>query len=217
MEQIIEKNSPLPVRITRVLTTEEDYQSEVAIRVYQGERPLTADNIFLGEFLLSGIPPLPRDVAQISITFDLNVDGLLTISATETSSSKHSSLTITKETLDVDEEQVKQANTEKSGLLKLMDGVDVAICTALFAFKDHCVKIERIATEKLKSLQSSSSSDSDGKRKSGIDKKYLLRVLEMCGETINWIDFCGRDYNLHKEIKYMQRKLDVECALLFSE
>lgn len=94
-EPIIPRNTKIPVRKSKIFTTVEDYQTEVEIRVYQGERPIARDNIFLGSFKLVGIPPAPRGVPQIEVAFDIDSDGIVHVSAKDLGSGKEQSMVVT--------------------------------------------------------------------------------------------------------------------------
>lgn len=95
MEPIIPRNTTIPVRKSKIFTTAEDGQTEVEVRVYQGERAMARDNIFLGSFRLIGIPPAPRGVPQIEVTFDIDSDGIVHVSAKELSTGKEQSMVVT--------------------------------------------------------------------------------------------------------------------------
>src|SRR5207237_3700378 len=77
MTVLIPRNTTIPTRKTEVFSTAEDGQTAVDVKVYQGERPLAADNMLLGQFRLEGIPPAPRGVPQIEVTFDIDANGIL--------------------------------------------------------------------------------------------------------------------------------------------
>lgn len=95
MEPIIERNSKIPIRKSKIFTTAEDGQTEVEVRVYQGERPIARENIFLGSFRLTGIPPAPRGVPQIEVTFDIDSDGIVNVSAKDRATGKEQSMVVT--------------------------------------------------------------------------------------------------------------------------
>lgn len=95
VEPIIERNTTIPVRRSKIFTTASDFQTAVDIHVVQGERPMAADNVSLGRFTLSGIPPAPRGVPKIEVTFDINADGILTVTAKDLGTNKEMSVKIT--------------------------------------------------------------------------------------------------------------------------
>ncbi len=95
MDRVIERNTTIPTRQTRTYTTAADGQTQVEIHVLQGEREMARDNKTLGRFILTGIPPAPRGVPQIEVTFDIDANGILNVSAREKATGKQQSITIT--------------------------------------------------------------------------------------------------------------------------
>ncbi|MHA1782114.1 MAG: molecular chaperone DnaK [Promethearchaeota archaeon] len=93
--KLIERNTTIPTRKTEIFTTAADNQTTVEIHVLQGERPKAADNISLGKFYLTGIPPAPRGMPQIEVTFDIDENGILHVSAKDKATGKSQSITIT--------------------------------------------------------------------------------------------------------------------------
>jgi molecular chaperone DnaK len=98
MTVLIPRNTTIPARKTEVFSTAEDNQTAVDIKVYQGERPMAADNMLLGEFRLEGIPPAPRGTPQVEVTFDIDANGILNVSAKDRATSKEQKITITAST-----------------------------------------------------------------------------------------------------------------------
>jgi molecular chaperone DnaK len=98
MTALIPRNTTIPTRKTEVFSTAEDGQTAVDVKVYQGERPLAADNMLLGQFRLEGIPPAPRGVPQIEVTFDIDANGILNVRARDKATGKEQKITITAST-----------------------------------------------------------------------------------------------------------------------
>jgi molecular chaperone DnaK len=104
---LIERNTTIPVRKSEVFSTAADGQTAVTIHVLQGERPMAADNMSLGQFNLEGIPPAPRGVPQVEVTFDIDANGILNVSAQDKATGKEQRITITAST-NLSKEDVEQ-------------------------------------------------------------------------------------------------------------
>jgi len=98
MTPLIPRNTTIPARKSEIFSTAEDNQSAVDIKVYQGERPMAADNMLLGEFRLEGIPPAPRGMPQVEVTFDIDANGIINVSARDRATNREQKIAITAST-----------------------------------------------------------------------------------------------------------------------
>src|ERR671911_386053 len=110
-ETLIERNTTIPTKKSKVFTTAADYQSAVTIHVVQGERAMAADCVSLGMFNLSGIPPAPRGIPQIEVTFDIDANGILNVAAKDLATSKEAKITITANT-KLSKEEIERLKKE---------------------------------------------------------------------------------------------------------
>ncbi len=110
-EKIIERNTTIPCKKSKIFTTAADYQTAVTIHIVQGERPMASDNISLGRFNLEGIPPAPRGVPQIEVTFDIDANGILHVSAKDLATNKEQGITISA-TTKLSKEEVERLRQE---------------------------------------------------------------------------------------------------------
>jgi molecular chaperone DnaK len=136
---LIERNTTIPTRKSQVFSTAADSQREVEIHVVQGERPFAADNKSLGKFTLDGIPPAPRGVPQIEVTFDIDVDGILNVSATDKATGRSQHIRITASSGLTDDEVEKmtreaeahaEEDRKKREFVEARNAADNAIYTA---------------------------------------------------------------------------------------
>jgi molecular chaperone DnaK len=117
MTPIIERNTTVPIKKSQVFSTAEDNQQAVTIHVLQGERPMASDNMSLGQFNLEGIPPAPRGMPQVEVTFDIDANGILHVGARDQATGREQKITITASTNlakeDIDR-MVRQAEINKA-------------------------------------------------------------------------------------------------------
>jgi len=148
---VIPRNTTIPTRKAKVYTTAEDNQTVVTIRVYQGERPIARENRLLGEFNLEGIPPAPRGVPQIEVTFDVDANGILHVSARDKATGKEASIRIEART-GLSEEEIQrmireaEAHAEedrrRKELIEQRNQADVLAYTIEKSLKEIGEKIE---------------------------------------------------------------------------
>jgi molecular chaperone DnaK len=128
MTPLIQRNTRIPTKESQVFTTAADSQTSVEVHVQQGERPMARDNRTLGKFHLVGIPPAPRGVPQIEVTFDIDANGILNVSATDKATSKQQNITITASSglsKDEIERMVKDAQANAAEDTKRKEEIEV--------------------------------------------------------------------------------------------
>ena len=167
-----EKNKTIPTKKSQVFSTAENNQPAVSIRVFQGEREMAADNKLLGNFELTGIPPAPRGVPQIEVTFDIDANGIVSVSAKDKGTGKEQKIQIQAsgglsdeeiETMVKDAEANKEADKKKREEVDAKNQADSLVASTEQSLKEHGSKIskeEKSAIEKdVQSLKDAIKSD----------------------------------------------------------
>ena len=158
MTKLIERNTTIPTRKSQVFTTAADYQTTVTVHVLQGERAMSADNVSLGMFNLEGIPPAARGVPQIEVTYDIDANGIINVSAKDTATNKEQKITISASTKLSDEEKerlIKDAekyageDKKKKEEIEMQNSTESMIYTAEKTKTDLKDKISKEQEEKL--------------------------------------------------------------------
>lgn len=163
---LIERNTTIPTSKSQVFSTAADNQTQVEINVLQGERPMATDNKSLGRFILEGIPPSPRGVPQVEVTFDIDANGILNVSAKDKATGKENKIQITGSTglskeevekMTKDAEMNAKEDEEKKGKIEARNHADSLIFTAEKSLKDAGDKVaedvKKEVEEKIKALK----------------------------------------------------------------
>lgn len=158
--KLIERNTTIPTRKSQIFSTAADGQTSVEIHVVQGERALAKDNFTLGRFTLTGIPPAPRGVPQIEVTFDIDANGIIHVSAKDLGTGNEQAITI-KGDKKLSEDEIKrmvedarkfeEEDRKKREEIELRNSADNAIFTAEKLLKDNAATIEPADREKVES------------------------------------------------------------------
>ncbi len=148
---LIERNTTIPTSKSQIFSTAADNQTSVEVHVLQGERPMASDNKTLGRFILSGIPPSPRGVPQVEVSFDIDANGILNVKAKDKASGKEQSITITAssglskeevEKMKQDAQAHEAEDTKKKELIEIRNQAETLTYTAEKALKDAGDKVK---------------------------------------------------------------------------
>jgi len=194
-EHLIEKNATVPTKRSKVFTTAADFQTAVTIQVVQGERAMASDNVSLGMFNLAGIPPSPRGVPQIEVTFDIDANGLLIVSAKDMGTGKEAKITITastklskeeKERLIKDADSFAEQDKKKKEEAELRNEADSILYTAERTRRDLEGKVDKQNLDRVYAAAKELRSALEGKDSAQIREKNeaLKRVLQEVGTAV---------------------------------
>jgi len=193
--KMIERNTTIPTKKSQIFSTAADFQTAVTIHVLQGERSMAADNISLGMFNLTGIPPAPRGVPQIEVAFDIDADGMLKVSAKDLATSKEQKITITastklseneKERMTREAEQFAEQDRKRREEAEIRNNADSLIYTSEKTKKDLADKIAKGDVERIDKVVADLREALGGKdiEKIKMKNEELAKVLQEVGTAV---------------------------------
>ena len=195
MTKMIQKNTTIPTKFSQVYSTADDNQPAVTVKVYQGERDLASANKMLGEFNLEGIPPAPRGVPQIEVTFDIDANGILHVSAKDKGTGKENKITI-KANSGLNEEEIQrmvkdaEANAEEDKklleLVQARNGAEALAHSTRKALEEHGDKLEADEKEAIEAAIKELEEAAKGADKAAIEAKTeaLSKAAQKLGEKV---------------------------------
>ena len=193
--RLIDRNTTIPTKKSQIFSTAEDNQNAVTLRVFQGEREMAADNKMLGQFNLESIPPAPRGMPQIEVTFDIDANGIVTVKAKDKGTNKEQAITIQAsgglsdediEKMVKDAEANAEADKERRELVETKNQAESLIHSTKKSISEHSDKVDPSTVEAIElamgALEETLKSDNAGKIKSGIQN--LTEAAMKLGEAI---------------------------------